>query len=487
MRLRNNIPVLLMLMAIVAIIIFQAYWLRKNYEEEKQTMHLRTNVLFREAVMQCQAEKLQLDSNIKFRFPAPANTVEMLNAVKVRLRDTTRHPPKSGRPMVITIDREKRKTADPEKADSLMLSDSNVTKQRVVYNIKGDAGLVRILRDVDSLQDSVTVKEVETRYNKYLQQEAIDLPFTIERKAGSNEMPYPPGLEANNNEVTIGFVHPYTFVLTVQDTASYLLKKLTPQIAVSLSLVGLTVFSFLLLYRNMKQQQRLTQLKNDFISNITHELKTPLATVSVAIEALKNFNVLQQPEKTKEYLEISGNELQRLALLVDKVLKLSMFEKQQVEYHPAAFDMKRLVEETVASMRLQVEKHDAVLKINTAGSDFTITADRLHISSVLFNLLDNALKYSNTNPEIEVALNESANLITLTVTDNGIGIPTEYQKKIFDKFFRVPSGNTHNVKGYGLGLSYVAYVVKLHKGTIELQSHEGNGSTFIIKLPKQHG
>jgi two-component system phosphate regulon sensor histidine kinase PhoR len=259
---------------------------------------------------------------------------------------------------------------------------------------------------------------------------------------------------------------------------------MSSQIIVSLLLVGLTIFSFMLLLRNLIQQRKLTQLKNDFISNITHELKTPIATVSVAIEALRNFNALHDPQRTKEYLDISANELQRLSLLVDKVLKLSMFEKHQIELREETVDLLQLVEEVVASMKLQFEKYRAKVGIKTEGKDFVIKADRLHVTSVVFNLLDNALKYSKANPTIQIDLKETATDVELSITDNGIGIAPEFRRKIFDKFFRVPTGDTHNVKGYGLGLSYVAYVIQRHRGTIDMESQPGIGSRFIIKLLK---
>lgn len=252
---------------------------------------------------------------------------------------------------------------------------------------------------------------------------------------------------------------------------------------VSLLLVGVTVLSFTLLLRNLIQQRKLTQIKNDFISNITHELKTPIATVSVAIEALRNFDALHDPQRTKEYLAISSNELQRLSFLVDKVLKLSMFEKHQIELKEEAVDLLQLVNEVVTSMKLQFEKYKAKVNVQTQGYRFIIHADRLHITSVLFNLLDNALKYSKENPSIHIELKEEPQHIQLSVTDNGIGIAAEYRRKIFDKFFRVPSGNTHNVKGYGLGLSYVLYVIQKHYGSIDVESKPGIGSRFMIKLP----
>jgi two-component system phosphate regulon sensor histidine kinase PhoR len=233
------------------------------------------------------------------------------------------------------------------------------------------------------------------------------------------------------------------------------------------------------------RQQRLAEIKNDFISNITHELKTPIATVGVAIEALKNFNAIDDPQRTREYLDISSNELQRLSLLVDKVLKLSMFEKKEIELKYETADLKDIVNEVVSSMRLQIEKYGADVSV-TSEDNTVLEGDRLHLLSVVFNLLDNALKYGKDEPVIRIELKEKETNVELNVIDNGIGIPSNYKDKIFEKFFRVPVGNTHNAKGYGLGLSYAAHVIKKHNGIISVDSQPGVGSTFTIVLPKTH-
>ncbi len=255
----------------------------------------------------------------------------------------------------------------------------------------------------------------------------------------------------------------------------------------SFFLIGVTILSFLLVYRNLLQQQRLGEIKNEFISNITHELKTPISTVSVAIEAMKNFNALQNPQRTAEYLDIAENELQRLTMLVDKVLKLSMFEQQQIELKYEIFDLYKITSDVINSMRIQFEKYKADVRINGKGNNFTLMADRLHITSVLYNLIDNALKYSNNYPQINILIEEKENEIQLSVTDKGKGIPQIYKEKIFEKFFRVPHGDAHNTKGYGLGLSYVSHIILRLKGTIDLESEINKGSTFIIKLPKANG
>jgi two-component system phosphate regulon sensor histidine kinase PhoR len=251
----------------------------------------------------------------------------------------------------------------------------------------------------------------------------------------------------------------------------------------SIFLLGITILSFVLLYRNMLKQQRLAALKNDFISNITHELKTPIATVGVAIEALKNFNAMDDPRRTREYLDISGNELQRLSLLVDKVLRLSMFEKKEIDLRYEALNLRDLVQEVAASLKLQLEKQGARLQIIQEG-DLSIEADRLHLISVIFNLMDNALKYGGEHPDIRIHLSSTDTEVIMQVSDGGIGIPPEYQEKIFEKFFRVPHGDTHNAKGYGLGLSYAAQVVRKHHGNIQVNSTAGKGANFIITLPK---
>jgi two-component system phosphate regulon sensor histidine kinase PhoR len=472
---RLYLPVVLMLLAIVAVATFQVFWLIKNFREEKQELGFRTNVLFGEALQRIRAEKLKLDTNfsnnIKFRRPG-YGAVGIIDAMHARIADT------------MARDRKFRVFVTSKNAELIhegMPADS-INEIHVFRDGPGPA-IVSVLSKVDSLQDTIGVKELSARYAQILKQEKISLPFNITSRKAVLKNGFPPPPFEMHNEITIGFNHPVTYRLEVANTNAFVLQKMWSQLLVSVLLVGLTIFSFALLLRSLVQQRKLTQIKNDFISNITHELKTPIATVSVAIEALRNFDALQNPEKTKEYLAISSNELQRLSFLVDKVLKLSMFEKHQVELKEEVIDLAVLVKDVVNSMKLQFEKYRAQVNVQMHGYQFNIEADRMHITSVLFNLLDNALKYSRENPSIHIELKDETERILFCITDNGIGIPAEYHKKIFEKFFRVPAGDTHNVKGYGLGLSYVAYVIQRHHGSIEVESQPGIGSRFIIKLP----
>jgi len=267
----------------------------------------------------------------------------------------------------------------------------------------------------------------------------------------------------------------------------YLLKKIVPEIGVSLFLLLIVLLSYTIIWKNLQQQKRLNVMKNDFISNITHELKTPIATVSVAVEAIQHFNVIQDTRKTTEYLSMAQSELSRLSLLVDKILKTSLFEQERLTMERQEIYIKDLIRQVLEAMKLPMEKKKATLASDMEEGDFIIMGDESHLMNVLINLLDNAIKYHTGQPNITLHLRSQKNQLYLEIADDGPGIPKEYQEKIFERFFRVPQGDRHNVKGYGLGLSYVADVIARHQGKISMESHPGAGSKFIIQLPLRDG
>lgn len=276
----------------------------------------------------------------------------------------------------------------------------------------------------------------------------------------------------------------FRYAASIVNFKNFLLAEIMPQILFSIFLSSLTIGAFIVMYKSIRAQQRLAELKNDFISNMTHELKTPVTTVGVAIEALKNFNGLENKTLTEEYLTIAQNELNRLSLLTDKILKTAIFENKGVDFQPEAVYLDQVIDQVLSSMKLVFEKNKAMVSFEKIGSHFELRGSQVHLTNVIYNLLDNALKYSRENAVIQVRLHEVGHELKLTVTDNGIGIATEYKKKIFEKFFRVPSGDVHNSKGYGLGLSYVDSVIKAHHGKLEVESEIGKGSTFTIVLTK---
>lgn len=327
-------------------------------------------------------------------------------------------------------------------------------------------------------QDSLRRLDVAKAFQRKLIKSAIDLPFDVFVSPKVKSQFSLSGITVESPS------HSKSFLANFSTYESFLLKKIIPQILFSLFLITVTSCAFWLIFRSLQQQKRLTLLRNDLVSNITHELKTPISTVSVAIEALSSFGGLQNPELTKEYLAISKNELNRLSVLVDSVLKMAVFEQQKLELNLSEINLKQLVEQVLNTMRLQFEKCQADVQFETHGQNFVFKGDEIHLTNVIYNLLDNSLKYTANTPEILIVLTEKNKQFILTFTDNGIGIPKEYQHKIFEKFFRVPTGNTHNTKGYGLGLSYVKSIVEQHKGTISLVNKQGEGIEFEIVLLK---
>lgn len=486
----------LMGITIFAITAFQAYWLKNTYDREERTLEIKTNMAFRRTVQQLQASKLHIDQTpdsatkggVKVwytpsfqraasREPLREKVVDMVGVLREKVGDSFKIAIESRANVKDTlfVSTEETRTGPPPIMFKGLPGDTMLMRQP--GRMRSDK-IFQFLYGVDSLQDSVRVKEIIPAYTQALKTEKALVPFTVLRTLKPTESETPVF-----NEVTLGFSNPVTFRLQLGNTFPYLLQKLTTPILISIFMVGVTILSFVLLYKNLLRQRRLAAIKNEFISNITHELKTPIATVGVAIEALKNFNAIHDPVRSKEYLDISANELQRLSLLVDKVLKLSMFENKEVELKNEQLSLRDIVNEVVSSMRLQFEKHNADIDIETKGN-VQLKGDRLHLLSVVYNLLDNAVKYSNGSPKIKVELSEHNGSVNMMVSDNGIGIEPAYQEKVFEKFFRVPTGNTHNAKGYGLGLSYTAHVVRKHNGTIKVDSKPGEGSTFIVELPK---
>ncbi len=461
LRLKNIkwLPVL-MAITILGIAIFQLYWLKNTYEREKRTLEIRSNFTFRDVVHSMQAAKIDFDKWGEDSIVSKALFERKKPGLKVKYK------------------RSDRSDVNPGQKIQGVLSILSIDSFKVRNFKPRHKQLIQLLSEMDSLQDTLDVKEMEALFSRQMEQQNMDVPFTIKK----NEKPETE--KWSRNEVTIGFSNPVTYKLQLGNTSPYLLKRISAAIVLSLFIVGFTAFSFSLMYRNLLRQRKLAEIKNDFISNITHELKTPIATVSVAIEALRTFSANMDPERAKEYLDISHNELQRLSLLVDKVLKLSMFENKEVDLKFESLNMNDLIQEVTSSMRLQFEKYGAQVSVAVDG-DTTLQGDRLHLVSVIFNLLDNALKYSKGTPQIQIVAKGDAEKVQLIISDNGIGIPKEFHDKIFDKFFRVPTGNLHNAKGYGLGLSYVAHVIQKHNGSIIVDSVEDTGSRFVINLPKQ--
>jgi two-component system phosphate regulon sensor histidine kinase PhoR len=232
------------------------------------------------------------------------------------------------------------------------------------------------------------------------------------------------------------------------------------------------------------KQKRLSEVKTDFINNMTHELKTPISTIALSSDVLRKVDENTDLERVKQYATIIHAENSRLESQVERVLQLAKLEKDKIQLKKEAIAVHGLVEKCAQAFDLVISQKQGDLKLDLSAESDQIYADRVHLSNVIHNLLDNATKYAEETPQIEVrTYNEKGGLV-IEVVDNGKGMTEDQMKQIFEKFYRVPTGSVHDVKGFGLGLYYVKEIVSAHRGRIEVQSEIGVGSTFKIVLPQ---
>ena len=254
-------------------------------------------------------------------------------------------------------------------------------------------------------------------------------------------------------------------------------------LTVSGIVIFILIFSFYYTIATISRQKKLSLIKNDFISNMTHEFKTPISTIALASEMLNDSTVSKTPEKQHRFIKMITDENKRLSILVESILQTSILDKGEFKLKVVQIDIHDIINQVILNTQLLIDQKNGTLTKYLDAENFIITADKLHVTNIIFNLIDNAVKYTKDSPNIIIATKNTGENIEIIIKDNGIGISKDNLRKIFDKFFRVPTGNVHNVKGFGLGLSYVKAVVEKHNGTIHVDSEIGKGSTFKILLP----
>jgi two-component system phosphate regulon sensor histidine kinase PhoR len=274
-----------------------------------------------------------------------------------------------------------------------------------------------------------------------------------------------------------------TLLLSIPEDKNVVIREMAWMIVMSVVFTTIIISAFLVTVRTLFNQKNLSEIKSDFINNMTHELKTPLATISLAIDALTNEKVIHDTEKIKFYSAMIKEENKRMNKQVEKILQAARLEREEISLNLQRLDSHQIIKKVADNLLLQIqEKHGTLtLKLNAPNSH--IEVDEVHFSNIIFNLLDNAMKYSSGAPHVEVETKaQGADMIAIKVKDNGIGMDRETQQRIFEKFYRAHTGNLHNVKGFGLGLSYVKAIVDAHEGKIKVESTPGKGSTFTITL-----
>lgn len=266
---------------------------------------------------------------------------------------------------------------------------------------------------------------------------------------------------------------------------AYILQQIWLPVLSSLIFIGIVIFCFIYAIKVIIRQKNLSDIKNDFINNMTHEFKTPIATVSLAIEALQDPDLMSQDSFRKRYLGIIKDENKRLGTQVEKVLQAATLDKKEFKLKMEQLDLEEVLKSAKEHIELQVESKEGKINFESKLKDPNLEADAFHLTHIVNNLLDNSVKYTKDKPNISLKAWDQNGSVFVSVEDNGIGMTKDTVKKIFDKFYRVPTGNVHDVKGFGLGLAYVKTMVEAHSGEITVSSELGKGSIFTIKLPKK--
>jgi len=450
---------------------FQAYWLYGSYQVATAQVARTAHEALETVVQRQQLKRANKVFNIRFNdYAGPGDAPGTPRRWQIEQLDTGLTPAQAVRQPRPTARGARRgaKQAPPSDAARAARTDS-LARQLSSFVISNWQGKQR-----------VDMAQLARAYRAELRQRQVQLAFRLDTLAGPAGLA---GFSLHTPAVQLNPVRETAVVASFRPPRAFVLGRLAGSLAGSALLLGLTTSCFALMLSTILRQKRLSEVKSDFINNMTHELKTPLATVSAAVEALQSFGALADAQRTATYLSLARQELHRLAELIDKVLHAAVAERpgHTLQLYPERLCPAELVAELVQRHKLQAAK-DVYFTTYLSPTDILL-ADRLHLAGALDNLLDNAIKYAGAGVRIGLRSEVVAGGWQLTISDNGPGIAADYREAIFEQFFRVPTGNLHPVKGFGLGLYYVRQVVAAHGGRVHVRPAPGGGSAFVVWLP----
>lgn len=496
--------VILVICSLAGIFVYQAYWLTGLYRTMKQDMEntirdaMRTSD-FNEIVLR--VNELQKDNvehgsvTVSAGYGADGNS--LVTSQTISYTDSTYKDTVHSRTETI--------------ADTVKTNTEGDEAQAIASS---GSGLDVLLKKQDSLKElllsiqqgihagvdtyiDINLQRYDSLLNNVLREHDIEIPHhTLLIHTGRNadstviytdtigmagDSSYIPTPRAIRYDYDFNMSRSQRYQLVFEPVDSLVWKHMTGILTTSFIILLILGFSFWFLIRTLLRQKTLEDMKSDFTNNITHELKTPIAVAYAANDALLNFNQAEEKTKRDQYLRISQEQLQRLSSLVEQILSMSMERRKTFRLHPEEVNLKELIVSLVEQHQLKADK-PVQINLEIEPEALTIVVDRTHFSNIISNLIDNAVKYSKERADIIIRCRQTEQTVTISIADRGIGIPLDKQKHIFDKFYRIPTGNLHNVKGYGLGLFYVKSMVEKHGGTISVKSEPGKGSMFTIIL-----
>ncbi len=279
------------------------------------------------------------------------------------------------------------------------------------------------------------------------------------------------------------FYAPEKLLIYFPNEQQVVIRQIWKLLSISIVLFLIIIVAFYVTIQTVFKQKKLSEMKNDLINNMTHEFKTPISTIALACEALRDRDIQKSEDMYNSYISVISEENKRLGSMAEQILQQAVFAKGKMKLSKETIDMHMIIEDAVSRKQLEVQSKSGKITVQKNAEESMVFGDKTHLTNVIINLLDNAIKYTLDPPEIVInTINKGDNLL-VRVSDNGIGISKSNQKRIFEKLYRVHTGNVHDFKGFGLGLNYVKVIVELHKGSINVDSEPGKGSTFTVVLP----
>ncbi len=480
MKLPSRRIIILLIVSLTALFGYQIYWLSGLYKSRYQSDESLINVSlqmadFAEIMERVNALRSEGDLHGSVSISTGWSKAEKQTNVRtdsvVVDKDGTRTI------KVTTVKTEKSEGSLSASASSYAVN--SIDEMSSAYQIGLHQGIDNLSEPNPAVLDSILIERLVS-YD-------VNAPHRLLMLSGTDTLAvistqgYAPSSRAKDFDLSYGEEgEGKIYRLTMEPLTLAILRKMAGIIAASLILFFILAFSFWFLIHTMLKQKSLEEMKSDFTNNITHELKTPVAVAYAANDALLNFDAGNDPEKRREYLEISQGQLEKLEGMIEQILSMSMESRKTFELKRETIELEPLLQKLADQHILSAGK-PCDIKVNV-DSSLVLDADRFHLSNIVSNLIDNAIKYSGESVHIDITAKATDEGVEIRVLDNGIGIAPDKQKHIFDKFYRVPTGNIHDVKGYGLGLYYAKTMVEKHGGTIEVSSTPGKGSEFILTL-----
>ncbi len=352
--------------------------------------------------------------------------------------------------------------------------------------------MIKEFKDIDDpIHHLLNETNIDSIVGFHLNDNGIELPFTygivdddnvVEEFSSDN-------FSISKNSYTVNlFKHnlihePAQLAISFHNKHSYILKSMWIMLISSIVFTLIIILTFAATLHYMFKQKKLSEMKNDFINNMTHEFKTPISTIFLAIDSITHPKVIEDKKQIHHFANVIRKENLRMNQQVESVLNTALGEKDELEFNKKEVDINSLLNKIQERMKLQLEANNAQLKYNLTKDHLLVIGDEVHLQNAICNLIDNAIKYNENKPEISIDTNLVNGFCEIKISDNGIGMNNETQKKVFDKFYRIQKGNIHTVKGFGIGLSYVKTIINAHKGLISLKSKLKEGTTFIINIP----